>query len=104
MSDIPPEVLYEVDDRVAWLTINRPEARNALNKAVRDGLREGIDAGEPECLIGRERCSRGVSGHQFRRPLDPLQARGHFFYVSEEDEAPWDPAPAASRRAAPAAA
>ena len=43
MSDIPPEVLYEVDDRVAWLTINRPEARNALNKAVRDGLRLGIE-------------------------------------------------------------
>jgi enoyl-CoA hydratase/carnithine racemase len=39
MSDIPPEVLYEVDDRVAWLTINRPEARNA----VRDGLRMGIE-------------------------------------------------------------
>lgn len=43
MSEIPPEVLYEVDDRVAWLTINRPEARNALNKAVRDGLRMGIE-------------------------------------------------------------
>jgi enoyl-CoA hydratase/carnithine racemase len=43
MSDMPPEVLYEVDDRVAWLTINRPEARNALNKAVRDGLRLGIE-------------------------------------------------------------
>ena len=25
----------------------------------------------------------------FRRPLDPLQARGHFFYVSEDGEAPW---------------
>ena len=24
-----------------------------------------------------------------RRPLDPLQARGHFFYVSEDGEAPW---------------
>ena len=37
------EVLYEVgDDRVAWLTINRPEARNALSKAVRDGLWNGF--------------------------------------------------------------
>ena len=25
----------------------------------------------------------------FRRPLDPLQARGQFFYVSEDGEAPW---------------
>ena len=32
-------VVYEVRDRVAWVTINRPEARNALNKAARDGIR-----------------------------------------------------------------
>ena len=25
----------------------------------------------------------------FRRPLDPLQARGHFFYVSEDGEPSW---------------
>ena len=31
-------VRYEVADGIAWLTINRPEARNALNKAVRDGF------------------------------------------------------------------
>lgn len=35
-----PEVLYEKRDRVAIITINRPEARNAINKAVREGLRE----------------------------------------------------------------
>src|SRR5437763_16879675 len=34
-------VTYEVDNGVAWLTINRPEARNGLSKAVRDGLWEG---------------------------------------------------------------
>jgi len=36
------EVTYEVRDGVAWLTINRPEARNALNAAVRGGLGEGF--------------------------------------------------------------
>src|SRR6201990_1577419 len=36
------EIIYEVVDGVAWLTINRPEARNALNKAVRDGLFAGV--------------------------------------------------------------
>jgi enoyl-CoA hydratase/carnithine racemase len=36
-------VLYEVRNEVAWLTINRPEARNALSKAVRDGLFEGVE-------------------------------------------------------------
>jgi enoyl-CoA hydratase/carnithine racemase len=34
-------VAYEVDDGVAWLTIDRPEARNALSKEVRDGLWDG---------------------------------------------------------------
>ncbi|CAN5317463.1 enoyl-CoA hydratase-related protein [soil metagenome] len=35
-------VTYDVRNRVAWLTIDRPEARNSLNKAVRDGLFEGV--------------------------------------------------------------
>jgi enoyl-CoA hydratase/carnithine racemase len=39
MSDV---VTYEVEDQVAWLTIDRPEARNALSKAVRDGLWAGF--------------------------------------------------------------
>ena len=36
------DVVYEVGDRVAWLTIDRPEARNALSKSVRDGLWDGF--------------------------------------------------------------
>lgn len=35
-------VTYECQEKVAWLTINRPEARNALSKAVRDGLWDGF--------------------------------------------------------------
>ncbi|MFD0439915.1 enoyl-CoA hydratase/isomerase family protein [Streptomyces chartreusis] len=35
-------VTYEVVNGVAWLTINRPEARNALSKAVREGLFAGV--------------------------------------------------------------
>jgi E-phenylitaconyl-CoA hydratase len=33
-------VLYEVRDRIAYITLNRPEAMNALNTAVRQGLNE----------------------------------------------------------------
>lgn len=33
---------YEVRNEIAWLTINRPEARNSLSKAVREGLFDGI--------------------------------------------------------------
>lgn len=35
-------VTYEIRNGVAWLTIDRPEARNSLNKAVRDGLFDGV--------------------------------------------------------------
>jgi enoyl-CoA hydratase/carnithine racemase len=35
-------VRYEVVNGVAWLTIDRPEARNALSKAVREGLFSGV--------------------------------------------------------------
>lgn len=37
------EVRYAVDDGVAWLTIDRPEARNALSAAVRAGLHAGVE-------------------------------------------------------------
>ena len=36
-------VRYEVVDAVAWLTIDRPEARNALSAAVRAGLHAGVE-------------------------------------------------------------
>lgn len=36
-------VIYDRRGPAAWLTINRPEARNALNKAVRDGLLAGVE-------------------------------------------------------------
>jgi enoyl-CoA hydratase/carnithine racemase len=35
-------VTYEVENGVAWLTIDRPEARNALSGAVRAGLWDGV--------------------------------------------------------------
>jgi enoyl-CoA hydratase/carnithine racemase len=37
-----PPVRYEVTNGVAWLTIDRPEARNALSRAVREGLFDGV--------------------------------------------------------------
>src|ERR1700734_1401793 len=35
-------VRYDARNGVAWLTIDRPEARNALSKAVREGLFAGV--------------------------------------------------------------
>jgi enoyl-CoA hydratase/carnithine racemase len=39
---LPGSTHYEVKNGVAWLSINRPEAHNALNREVRDGLFNGI--------------------------------------------------------------
>lgn len=41
-------VLFEVADGVAWVTINRPEARNAVNQAVSEGLAEAWDRVESD--------------------------------------------------------
>ena len=38
------ELLYEVVDGIATITINRPDSRNALNAAVRKGIRESLEA------------------------------------------------------------
>ncbi len=36
-------ITYELREKVAWITINRPESRNALNKAARDGIRAAFE-------------------------------------------------------------
>ena len=41
MTDPKPEVRYEIVDRIVYITIDRPDARNAINRTVRKGL---IDA------------------------------------------------------------
>lgn len=42
MTTVATPVTYELVRGVAWLTIDRPEARNALSRAVRQGLWEGV--------------------------------------------------------------
>lgn len=39
-------VIYSVVDGIAWITMNRPAARNALNKAVREGLEDAFARAE----------------------------------------------------------
>jgi cyclic beta-1,2-glucan synthetase len=63
----------------------RPERYAFNNGAV--GLEILRDGRGAAFVMGAER--GGFAIDLFRRPLDPLQARGHFFYVSEEGEPPW---------------
>lgn len=38
-----PEVLTEVEDGVLIVTINRPEAKNAMSKAAAEGIAAAMD-------------------------------------------------------------
>ena len=51
---VTDEVLYQVDGAIAVVTLNRPEKRNALNAAVREGLWEAWRAFEsdPNVRVG----------------------------------------------------
>lgn len=44
-------VRYQVRDGCAWVTLNRPQARNALNRAVREGLREAFSTAEADPAV-----------------------------------------------------
>ena len=45
---------YETREHIALITLNRPEARNAVNHEVAEGIEKALDAFEdsgPEILI-----------------------------------------------------
>src|SRR5262245_40748399 len=53
MEEPQEEVLLDVDQHVAWLTINRPERRNAMSWDVIRGLRRHLEqlATDPEVRV-----------------------------------------------------
>src|SRR5271165_3640283 len=75
----------------AWLSgaprelARRPDKFVLNNGAVGvEIMRDGTGAA---FVMGAERGGGPID--LIRRPLDPLQARGQFFYISEDGEAPW---------------
>jgi 2-(1,2-epoxy-1,2-dihydrophenyl)acetyl-CoA isomerase len=44
-------VLYSVSDAVATITLNRPEAMNALDTATKDGLRDAVEGAATDTAI-----------------------------------------------------
>ena len=51
MNQAVAVVLHERRDRTMWITINRPERRNAINADVMAGIIAGIDAAEADSEI-----------------------------------------------------
>lgn len=72
MSD--SELLYEIKDGVGWVTLNRPQARNALTFAMYEGLAEICRTvptdGPVKCLVvtgaGEKAFAAGTDMTQFR--------------------------------------
>jgi dehydration protein DpgD len=62
-------VLYEKKDRRAYITLNRPEAMNALNTQVREGLRAALEdlRDDPDILAG---VLTGAGGRAFSAGMD----------------------------------
>src|SRR5487761_550540 len=83
-------LLYEVEDGVATLTLNRPEVLNALNLPLRVALHEAVEraAGDPNvrCLVlagaGRGFCAGAdvnEMGSQPDMPRDFSHLREHVY-------------------------
>ena len=64
MSDA---VLYEADGRIAFITLNRPEARNAVNGAVAEALESAIDRLEDDDEIWVGVLQANIAGQE--RPV-----------------------------------
>lgn len=45
---ITDEILFDADDGIATITIDRPQQRNAINRGVNDGLRQAFDRFEKD--------------------------------------------------------
>lgn len=87
------KVLYEVRDKMAWITLNRPEVMNAINEEMRQGLisycrmaEEDRDvqvvlfrgAGDKAFSVGgdlKERAKRNEAASGTVSPLETRQAR-----------------------------
>jgi enoyl-CoA hydratase len=80
-------VLYETDERVATLTLNRPERLNAIVPALVDELNAGLDRaqGDPDIRVIRLR----GAGRSFCAGYDIDW--GAELMQEQEAEQPWDP-------------
>jgi len=43
-NDASPAVLIDIQDQIAWVTMNRPEKRNAINPEIVYGMLDALDA------------------------------------------------------------
>lgn len=91
-------VLLDIADNIAWITLNRPDAMNALNTAVREALPRAIRAAEADPTV-RVLVLRGAGDRAFcagadikefvevPSPPDYRQQRVHDSWIAAFDQA-----------------
>ncbi|AXB42589.1 p-hydroxycinnamoyl CoA hydratase/lyase [Amycolatopsis albispora] len=70
-------VLVDFEDGIAWVTLNRPEKRNAMNPALNDEMVRTLDAleGDPRCRVlvltgAGDSFSAGMDLREYFREVD----------------------------------
>lgn len=80
-------VLYEVGDGLATVTLNRPEALNALDTATKDALRDALqEAGADQAVRAVLLTGKGRAfcvGQDLREHVDVLEAGGGMTTVAD---------------------
>lgn len=82
-NDPSASVLLERDGPIAWITLNRPEAMNAINEAVRSGLPARLIAAEEDPLVrviiiqgaGSRAFCAGADIKEFGTEASPVELR-----------------------------
>jgi len=76
-----PAVLYEVDNHVATITLNRPDNRNSMTPDVLGGLRDTVAKArgdlEVRCVVITGRGKSFCAGADFRSSPDGTHAEGY---------------------------
>lgn len=76
MSESEPDILYEIGDRVAWITLNRPAKRNALSEPLMELLNQRLwEADEDNrvhCVVLRAAGPDFSSGYDLQRYDQPI--------------------------------
>ncbi len=99
MSEDYQHLIYEVDDeRICWLTLNRPECLNAVNARLASELNQGLQRADRDKnvnVIVIRGAGRGFcSGHDLVEDADDefesfYDYRAQYYWQQEEFTAPW---------------
>lgn len=85
VSDTDDEVLYDIRDRVAWITINRPERRNAMATSTVEAITEAfVRAGEDRevwAIVLTGAGDKAFCAGGDMKEMDSLASRGRQIHV-----------------------